>query len=400
MKIVVKDSYLSTRPKQVEGKVVPKYAFHTVKPKYGGVLLYSGTQSNVLKRDERCGVHVQRQTDNKVLKQEGVVTPIPNLVIGATIGVVAVSTSPGYCPTNDRIYYQTVTGGTFFTINPATNTVEASFSGGVGGSVLSEMVYCPLNNCLYVTHGSVSPSRISVINCTSNTVSSITDSVNIFGAVGVEYCPSTQKVYHGNFNFNSLNYSFVTVIDPFTNTVSGIIPFPSGGRCFDVVYCPSNDRLYCADISLGIIRVINPQTNTIVANIPLDSQSSTPRAMEYCPLTDEILVVCSGTVDRNIYAIAPHTNTIRDKRDITFSDALRSALAVEYNPAHGRVNVSHNYSSGLFAWSSIDPYSLVVERFVPISPQTNPTKFCYCPSNQKMYTSQNFSFVTVLDYTY
>jgi hypothetical protein len=69
MKILIKEFSWSLKPKQVEGKIVPKRVEFTVKPKPSGVILQKYVMSSVCKQDARCGVSIQKISDNKILKQ-------------------------------------------------------------------------------------------------------------------------------------------------------------------------------------------------------------------------------------------------------------------------------------------------------------------------------------------
>jgi len=69
MKLKVKETSYSVKPKQDEGKLVVQYDAFTVKPKPRGVKIYEGKLTTVLKHDRRSGVQIQKVKNNKILKQ-------------------------------------------------------------------------------------------------------------------------------------------------------------------------------------------------------------------------------------------------------------------------------------------------------------------------------------------
>jgi hypothetical protein len=69
MKLKVKETAYSVKPKQAEGKLVVGYNTFTVKPKPRGVQIYKNDLSFVLKHDRRSGVRIQKQNTTTILKQ-------------------------------------------------------------------------------------------------------------------------------------------------------------------------------------------------------------------------------------------------------------------------------------------------------------------------------------------
>jgi len=69
MKLKVKETSYSVKPKQDEGKLLVRYDSFTVKPKPRGVKIYEGKLTTVLKHDRRSGVRIQKVKNNKILNQ-------------------------------------------------------------------------------------------------------------------------------------------------------------------------------------------------------------------------------------------------------------------------------------------------------------------------------------------
>jgi hypothetical protein len=69
MKLKVKETAYTVKPKQAEGKLVVRYNTFTVKPKPRGVQIYKNDLASVLKHDRRYGVRIQKQKTTIILKQ-------------------------------------------------------------------------------------------------------------------------------------------------------------------------------------------------------------------------------------------------------------------------------------------------------------------------------------------
>jgi len=69
MKLKVKETSYSVKPKQDEGKLLVRYNSFSVKPKHRGVKIYEGKLTTVLKHDRRSGVRIQKVKNNKILNQ-------------------------------------------------------------------------------------------------------------------------------------------------------------------------------------------------------------------------------------------------------------------------------------------------------------------------------------------
>lgn len=69
MKIVIKQTPTTTIPKQTEVKLVVSYVEFSVKPKPFGVVLQKLNQKSVVKSNKTYGVVLNKQINNKTLKQ-------------------------------------------------------------------------------------------------------------------------------------------------------------------------------------------------------------------------------------------------------------------------------------------------------------------------------------------
>jgi len=69
MRIKVKETAFTVKPKQAEGKLLVRNDEWTVKPKPHGVAIYENKFKSVLKHDRRYGVKIQKVNTSKILKQ-------------------------------------------------------------------------------------------------------------------------------------------------------------------------------------------------------------------------------------------------------------------------------------------------------------------------------------------
>lgn len=69
MKLKVRETDFTVKPKQTEGKLVVRFSVFSVKPKHRGVKIYKDSSTSVLKNDRRYGVRIQKQKKTTILKQ-------------------------------------------------------------------------------------------------------------------------------------------------------------------------------------------------------------------------------------------------------------------------------------------------------------------------------------------
>jgi len=67
-KLVVRNDDFAVKPKQAEGKLMVRSDDFAVKPKPDGVRIYRAKNRSVIKTDRRCGVRVYRSANSSVLK--------------------------------------------------------------------------------------------------------------------------------------------------------------------------------------------------------------------------------------------------------------------------------------------------------------------------------------------
>ena len=202
-----------------------------------------------------------------------VINPSNNTLVGSiTVG----STPRGivYCPFNDRIYVANQGGNSVSVIDPATNTVVTTIA---ATSVFNDIVYVPTTNrIIYASSGSV----IREIDPETNTVVTTSSALgqNVEGRMA--YCPINNRVYCGGAS----GTTGLVVYNPVTHALVATITMGATGT-EGVCYCPTTNRIYAMPANGSQVQLINPLTNSIVANV---TGFSTPRACWYVPSTDSV----------------------------------------------------------------------------------------------------------------
>lgn len=197
-----------------------------------------------------------------------VVNPVDNSISATfnTHAVVGDLDHLVYAEVADRIcaFVSGGVSGGMVTLNPVDFTYGGST---VSARPLGLMVYCPLENALYVTLDDTSAPEILVIDPTSLAVlASLTlspapsPSLKVLGMV---YCPSNDRMYVWAGND-------VYAITPGSHLSSHFTYTFSNSLMYKALYCPANNRLYAPHVgSVGSEKtvVINPETNTVEATI-------------------------------------------------------------------------------------------------------------------------------------
>lgn len=206
----------------------------------------------------------------------------PSITAGAGVQGIA------YCPSNNRFYVANSTDGTVSVINPDTGTVVATIPLAAG---LRNIGYVPSIDRIYV--GNSTTGEIRIIVPSDNTVAgTITGLTTTYGFA---YCPSNDRVYVGVS-------TGIAVINPTTATVVTTIAV---GDSRGLAYCPTNDRIYAGSYSASTVRVIDPSTNTSVANI---TAGMNPWEVAFNPVNGHIYVCNFGS--NTVSVIRPSSNVV------------------------------------------------------------------------------------------
>ena len=141
-----------------------------------------------------------------------------------------------------------------------------------------------------------SPSTVSVINTSTNTVTAtITVGTNPYN---LAVSPDGTKAYVTNTTANN-----VSVINTSDNTVAATITV--GGDPSDVAFSPDGTTAYVTNTSTNNVSVINTSTNTVTATIAVGTQ---PIGVAISPDGSKAYVTNAST--NNVSVISTSTNTV------------------------------------------------------------------------------------------
>jgi YVTN family beta-propeller protein len=246
--------------------------------------------------------------------------------------------------------------GTVSVIDTTDDTVITTIPVGVGPL---EVLYCPLNDRIYVTN--MGDGTVSVINPNLNTIVATV-------AAGVQprymtYCAATRTIWVSDF------VGFViTIIDAATNTVSATIPFAEypGALCF----VPLNDYVYCSYSAYQHLLAINPYTLNVDEII---DQPENTQAMIYC--TKNRLLYCLGRTSGNVWVLDPASNT---EYKYFYVGAL--IWCVTYRPADGYLYFGVNFPG--YQVVVLEPLQNAIVYRIDAETEQG---LCYASNNEKIY---------------
>ena len=300
----------------------------------------------------------------------------PN-VVSATITLPSGSALPMYCPTNNCMYVVNTLADNVSVVNCANNAIVATISTG-SLSRPSGIAYCPSNNCMYVldygnsTSAEV-PGKISVINCSTNTVTATIACGP--GPQAVAYCPTNNYmyvvIYFAQPDWLTDN-CHVEVIDSETNTiiVSIEVQKASSGIC----YVPTLDNLYVTNQTNGSISVISASTNTVTSTISL-SAGSTPGAIQYCPASNCLYANDYANNRVNIYNLVSGA--------IANPAVGANPYDVQFCPTNNFIYVANQSPQTV---SIIDSATAAVVKTLSLGVD-GPSGSAWCPTNNCMYVA-------------
>ena len=209
-----------------------------------------------------------------------VINPANNTII-ASIPLMLYSTPVAfaYDPSNGNLYVATWTG-TIYAINPhdyVSSVIQGMYW-------ITSIVYDPSNGYLYAAGNAV-----YVVDPQNNSV--IADITYpgwiLIGAMA--YDPVNGYIYVADYFGLS---DSIQIVDPQNNSVIGSVSGVVGGGLTAIAYDPLNGYLYAADAWSNSVYVIDPLSNSVIANIYV---GYFPTAVAYDPSNYEIYVMNGGS---------------------------------------------------------------------------------------------------------
>lgn len=204
-------------------------------------------------------------------------------------------------------------------------------------------------------------------------------SIPIVAPLSLEYCPSNNSIY-----IATLGTNFVRVLDCNTNTIVANINIASL-TINQIAYNPNNNFIYVCDGINNTVVVINCATNTIVG-LPI-SVGTSPYGIVYNPTNNSMYV--SNQSSTNISIINCNTNLV-----VTTILVGIVPFDLAYNSNNNTIYILDNSSQTI---NVLDCNTNIVTSFLnPIG--ANQFSIEYCPINNSMYVvNQASNDVSVID---
>ncbi len=297
------------------------------------------------------------------------------LIPTSTISTGAAGDVPvdvAYNSSNNRLYVTSFVGNAVAIINPDTGVIVATVATGAGTDP-NGVAYNPIRNSIYVTdNGGAAVFEIDSNNVIINTLvvavtprdiiyNSVTEKLYVTSLVGgtitiidasdntilaalaghaspqaITFSTLSGKVYVAS----ELGDSVVVVDtdDTIDTTIAGV-----GGAPFGIAYNEANNRIYVTRSSLDDVRLIDPDTNTLLAT-PTISVGDLPRFITYNTQNESIYV---SNRDDDTITVIDSGNTVVDT--FAVGDVPRHSI---YVPSLNRLYVVNESGDTLSVLSS------------------------------------------------
>jgi hypothetical protein len=285
---------------------------------------------------------------------------IPPITGGQSFHVI--SDDRGY------IYVSSKSNDKLIRINPINKTTTI-YDMPTTGYESNTMVYCPLNQSVYITNDvnratNISNGLVRQFNVETEqfvgsftipkTTSNVNDNIR-----GMCFCPSNGYLYvaYDSLIGPGTPEPYVYVINPIDNSYITRIG-PLANRPWSVSYIPSIDKLYVGHIVSAGIEVIDPYTNAVTSTISGASIQFVQHTVE-CPKNNLVYGVTSNLfTDRRIVIIDPLTGTHVDTiLPTSVSTNVRTLQTIFWNPRTERLYAFAYSNNGLPGILVINPIS-------------------------------------------
>jgi len=191
------------------------------------------------------------------------------------------------------------------------------------------------------------------------------------GAMGIEYCPTNQKVYVANFASKN-----VCKIGGDPVSQHGLIDV--GENPVDVTFCPSTDKLYVTHSGEAVIKSIDPQNHDNTKNI-IDSNLTVGAGYgTYCPSNSKIYITNFSNDD--LICFDPLTEYVE-----TIDLKAKSNKGV-YCPYNDRIYITHTLDNII---SVINPQENVVEARIVAGVRNGVHGITYSPTLNKIFVTNH-----------
>ncbi len=282
--------------------------------------------------------------------------------------------------TKDKAYISNYSARDVSVINTITNTVIADIPVGwnpygVGISLDNKKIFVPNLN------GSIDGKEISIIDKTTNNVSSTIHLPSIYGATSVALTPDDKKAYVACYGSN-----LVVLINTLDNSI--VTTIPVGNSPFGTAMSPNGNLLYVSNNNAtGSVSVINTNSNTVVSTVPV---GGAPHGLAITPEGKKVYITNMLTYNpafpgNTVSVMNTSTNTI-----IKTIPVDMGPIAVAISPDGSKAYVGNNYSNNISVIST--DLDTVIATITGIN--LDPTGISITPDGKELYL-ENADYNTV-----
>jgi YVTN family beta-propeller protein len=280
-----------------------------------------------------------------------------------------------YDSQNGNMYVASYYPGTLSVINSSTNSVTSVIKLGFPGSSWG-VAFDPSNGFIYV--GEAENPFTSVVNTTSKSVvKNIVVGDDLFTGDnddrpnGIAYDATNQDIYVAIYGTDTLADT-----NSDTLSLSKNVNLGTTAGLWDVTFNPSNDNLYASNVYTNMVYVVNGATDDNVASIPVQ-RSPNGIAVDTNPGQSYGEVFVADYSSNSVSVINSSTNVI-----ITTINVGQNPNGIAFDPVTGDFYVA-NYGGGTVSVINPSTYSVIKT----ISVGSDPSCVAFDPSNGDIYVT-------------
>jgi len=247
-----------------------------------------------------------------------------------------------YVPLNNCMYVAGGSSNKTFVIECSTNTIIATI---LGADINSAMFFNPNNNILYGTGGS--NNNVYAINVLTNTLDSVITGFNV--PIGITINLTSNLAYV----VNTANDK-ISIINCNTNTVLGnIISLTPASQPQNIIYNTNNNLLYVSNGSTSSVSVCNPTTNTLLFDVTLTpaTQLLIPFGLALNTTTNELFITSQGADEQ--YSIFD-CNTNSFVQTILIQSGIDGLNGIIFNAESQILYISGQQSNTVYGYNSVN----------------------------------------------
>jgi len=281
-------------------------------------------------------IYVANSTNDVVVFDISGINPTIFINIGeAQVNII-------YVPLNNCMYVAGGSSSNTYVIDCSTNTIIATI---LGADINFAMFLNPNNNILYGTGGS--NNNVFTINVITNTLDSVITGFNVPTGITINLTSNLAYVV------NTAN-DIISIINCNTNTVLGnIISLTPASQPQNIIYNTNNNLLYVSNGSTSSVSVCNPTTNTLLFDVTLTpaTQPLIPFGLALNTTTNELFITSQGTDEQ--YSIFD-CNTNSFVQTILIQSGIDSLNGIIFNTESQILYISGQFSNTVYGYNSVN----------------------------------------------